>query len=350
MNLEEIQEHLTTNRWMQHSGVYAIVDGQYGSTGKGLAAALMAQLFADQVTVATCNAGPNSGHTSYFGDRKVVLRQLPTFGVTAALMGQPCSIYLNAGAIIDPNVLEKELDEFEIRNLVRVHPNAARVNTEALEAEAGIKHRIGSTGKGTGAALAAKIMRDPDAVVGSHNDGYAVHGPADLNKVARSCTVSMEVSQGFSLGVDQSFYPYVTSRNCTVGAALSDAGIHPSFLRQTMMVVRTFPIRVGGNSGPCYPDQTEATWDQIGQEPEMTTVTQKVRRVFTWSHQQFADACRANRPEFIFLNFMNYLQPEVHYPFVSRMVATYRQALDREPLGILLGYGPRNEDIRLWRP
>lgn len=69
---------------------------------------------------------------------------------------------------------------------------------------------------------------------------------------------------------------------------------------------RVHPIRVGGNSGPCYPDQTEITWSDLGIEPELTTVTQRVRRVFTWSQQQIEEAISVCCPTDVFLNFCNY--------------------------------------------
>ena len=62
----------------------------------------------------------------------------------------------------------------------------------------------------------------------------------------------------------------------------------------------------GGTSGACYDDQKEIEWTDIGQEPELTTVTKKVRRLFTFSHQQMKDAMWECAPNKLFLNFVNY--------------------------------------------
>ena len=74
------------------------------------------------------------------------------------------------------------------------------------------------------------------------------------------------------------------------------------------MTCRSYPIRVGntdkGTSGGWYPDQQETTWEALGVEPELTTVTKRVRRVATWSWQQFTDAVRANEPDAIWLGFI----------------------------------------------
>ena len=67
--------------WFAENGVYALFDGQFGSSGKGLLAAAIGQAFKDDIDLVTTNAGPNSGHTAYIDGEKVVLHQLPMAGV-----------------------------------------------------------------------------------------------------------------------------------------------------------------------------------------------------------------------------------------------------------------------------
>lgn len=333
-------------------GAHVVVDGQYGSTGKGLAVSMLAHIFGNNVRWVSSNAGPNSGHTSYVGDQKIVLKQLPTYPVIAAkLTGKGDVITrLNAGAVIDPYTLAEEIAHYAkpLDIPLSVHPHAAIIQGNEVADDVGTRERIGSTGKGVGPAIARKVMRHADAVVEAHTDTwnfplapYPVHNTPHPGLI--------EVSQGFSLGLNSGFYPYATSRECTVAQALSDAGIHPSFLRQTMMVVRTFPIRVAGESGPCYPDQIETSWELLGVEPERTTVTNKIRRVFTWSDIQFREALLANRPEHIFVNFMNYLDANDVEPFVRRVERLYLETLHKRPFSIILGYGPKVEDCILWQ-
>jgi adenylosuccinate synthase len=158
----------------------------------------------------------------------------------------------------------------------------------------------------------------------------------------------VEVSQGYSLGIDKGFYPYCTSRNCDVAAALSDAGVHPSEYRSSLMVVRCHPIRVAGNSGPCYADQHELTWEELGQTPERTTVTNKVRRVFTWSNLQFEASLKANRPDAIFLNFCNYMSDDMLIQRTRDIKRIYANVLGR-PLGcLLMGFGPTSDNVMLY--
>lgn len=336
-------------------GAYVLVDGQYGSTGKGLAAAVLADCFASTVDAVVSNAGPNSGHTCYYGNEKIVLKQLPSFAVYAKRMGKNhINVYMNGGAVIDPTILMDECVRYGVSPFV--HASAAVADEAAKYYDQQNIEAIGSTGKGTGAALASKVMRIPTSVVMGNKEAaegftrglYRVYdNHSDIG--IKHHRVFVEVSQGFSLGINAGFYPYCTSRDCTVSQAINDAGFHPLDYRQSMMVVRTFPIRVAGNSGPMYPDQEETTWEQLGQTPEHTTVTNKVRRVFTWSDLQYRAALRANRPDHIFLNFCNYLRPEKVDQFVvQNVLRPYLEETGYNPKSVLLGYGPRVEDVRLW--
>lgn len=350
--LDRIAKNLLMRGWFSSQGVYAVVDGQFGSTGKGVAASILAHTvvrsFYANHFVATTNAGPNSGHTAVYGAKKFVSQQIPISAAQARWAGNTPWAYLNAGSIISVSKLMEEITDFKMDpGLVHVHPNAAVITDEHILAEAsGGPAMIAGTGKGVGAALANKVMRE--ANLAKHFLPSTMARELDLNG---ECVI-MEVAQGFSLGINQRFYPHCTSRECTVGQALSDANLHPSVLKKTMMVVRTFPIRVGntsaGESGPFYPDQKETSWEEIGQTPELTTVTKRVRRVFTWSRQQFIDALRVNRPEVVFINFMNYLHPDAVDNFVDGVKADYKLVMGHGLPTLLTGWGPETEQVRLW--
>lgn len=343
---------LIAAEFLQKCGAYVVVDGQFGSTGKGLASGMLAEMFYKNVDWVTSNAGPNSGHTNYYEGEQIVLKQLPTFAVTARKLGKRMPVFMNAGAVIAPETLNEEITKHGMLGDVTVHPNAACVNDAAIEMDATNIQNVGSTGKGTGPAQILKLMRkDLNAVVAGHKD--EILAKVDYDEVSSLDITMVEVSQGFSLGINSKFYPYTTSRECTVQQALSDARIHPEDYRDALMVVRSYPIRVAGNSGPGYEDQKEITWEELGVQPEITTVTKKVRRVFTWSDRQFIEALIVNRPGVVMLNFANYL---VHKgididDFVTRRVlSNYVKALGRMPKAILLGFGPESKDVKLWTP
>lgn len=299
-------------------GVHCVVDGQFGSTGKGALAAYLAEKacyegphFAGSIY----SGGPNSGHTCYFGDKKIVLKQLPTFSVYAYHHGARIPIYLSAGAVIDREILKKEANEYpEIP--IYVHPNAAIVTDEDREAEkTGPIAQVAGTRSGTGEAIVRKVRRMPEAIAKNSLGAIAKNVVLQHHRMrVDEEPYFMEVSQGFSLGINSHFYPKVTSRECTVTQGLADARVAPRWLARTYMAVRTFPIRVGNvdgySSGDWYEDQEETSWEAIGVTPEITTVTQRIRRVATFSATQFYEAFHANHPDFVFLSHMDYLDRE----------------------------------------
>lgn len=335
-------------KYLQERGVHAMCDGQFGSTGKGLLAAYLAQQCLDaklDFQAVVSNAGPNSGHTFYYCDEKHVLKQLPTFGVYHYLAGKPVQIYLSAGAVINPNILEEELNRYP-GIPVKIHRNAAVIDQDCIDAEqrrGGSIEAIASTQSGTGAAISRKVLRYPQAIVQRFDQ---VMGDALYENFAPGIErMFMEISQGFSLGINQRFFPHCTSRECTVAQGFADAGIPPRWFAHAYMAVRTFPIRVGNlgehSSGGCYPDQVELDWKDIGQRPELTTVTQRERRLFSFSCEQLGHAIVANAPSVLFVNFMNYVDDKT--TFVETLRKTMGPYLDN--IDLIFGHGPCVEDV-----
>lgn len=299
-----------------------LVDGQFGSTGKGLAAAWLASQ-ARRVDIATTAAGAQAGHTTKYRDgRQFICYHLPT---TAVAHDRPLA-YINAGAIVSLEDLQQEIADCAIdANRVWLHPRAAVINADHRAAERAATApttKLASTQKGVGAALADKIWRRSPLIQGTDTEGFGFQvGAIDLNdQLISGKSVVIETPQGIDLGINHGYsYPHCTSRDCYVTSSLEYAGVHPHFLGPVAMVVRTFPIRVGhivnelgetvGTSGPFYPDSVEMNWerDLPGVEPERTTVTKRVRRIATWSWLQYHHALKLNRPTIVILTFCNYL-------------------------------------------
>lgn len=334
------------------------LDGQFGSTGKGLFNDFIAKQEENQVDIAISNAAPNAGHTfvDEHGIKKTVFH-LPVSGVL-----QPNSqIYMCAGSIIDPDLLAQEISDFGIDPArVAIHPRACILLPEHKEREAlndSGATAIASTRKGVGAALADKIARiaGPRTALQYYGEGSMVK-ELDLLKEMGSGrkTCLMEVPQGFGLSLNYGrSYPQCTSRDLTVAQALNDAGVHPIYLGAVGLCLRSYPIRVGniveegkeiGNSGPFFPDSDEKTWEDMGQTPELTTVTKRVRRIATFSYLQYKQALQTLRPNTVFLNFCNYFQ-SVH-DFKECIV---RMSNVEERVGLnphkLFGFGPAASDI-----
>ena len=359
--------------WLGGNKVIVSFDGQWGSTGKGVLNSYLAEkILSDskQVNVIT-NAGPNSGHTFWHKDAEspTVLKQLPTAAVVLRRMVQgpnlpfypirQLRVFLSAGAVIDMGLLGQEMRANTMHEYVSVDPIAAvisPVRDRLVDA-----HQIASTGQGVGPAIMRKLMRF-DEMEGrqyEHSIARKYDMPAGVRlgrytphrrNLDNSC-IFIEVAQGWDLGVHSPFWPHVTSRECGVAQGLADARIPPAWLDKSIMSVRCHPIRVGntdkGDSGGYHPDQSELSWDFIGVEPERTTVTGRVRRVFTWSRRQFEGALLSNRPDAIFLNFCNYLSPAALRLHVSDVYSDYRYVMGKKPDFMLLGFGPKNDDVYL---
>ena len=342
---------------------WMVMDGQWGSTGKGLLAGYLARQWPTDTVIG--QYGPNAGHTFVFADgRTVMTRMLPTGGVVSDTAK---TIMMGPGSIIDPAVLEEELDLFADYlkgKRLFIHPRAAVVLPRHKEQERRQLAAISSTQKGTGAAQAEKVMRMPDvvaatALIGTPLEEFVFHGDW-LGEVMKSDWLQIESAQGFELGVNcGSSYPYCTARDITPATILNDCGLPHWLDFRNYVVVRTYPIRVGhqydaggvkiGDSGPVYSDQRELTWEELGVPQERTTVTQKVRRVFTFSYEGYARMLRFVRPYEVFLNFTNYLEPAPRFdsPVTGAMIQKLDEVARVMGTGRVgwIGKGPRETDV-----
>jgi adenylosuccinate synthase len=263
-------------------------------------------------------------------------QQLPT-----GLVNTEATLLLGPGAIIDPTILLTELENldpvFNVCKRLLIHPRASIVLPVDKEREQKLV-TIGSTRKGTASAACRKIMRIDEGYprcakecVGSSNSLLTTLGTfvtyVDIydNLISNARLIQVESAQGIELSLSRGYsYPTCTGRDVTPEQIMNDVAVPMRFLNQTCLVIRTFPIRVGneysaqgveiGNSGAVFPDQKELTWENLSELAgkrliEYTTVTKKIRRVFTFSDKQLKHALWVSGPCNVFLNFMNYLDP-----------------------------------------
>jgi adenylosuccinate synthase len=126
--------------------------------------------------------------------------------------------------------------------------------------------------------------------------------------------VLIEGTQGFGLSpLHGNSWPKATGRDTTAAAFLSEAGVSPLHVDDVVLVIRSFEIRVAGNSGPLA---HETTWDELSRlrgafiEPEETSVTRRVRRVGHFDPEIVRRAIVANAPTRIALNHLDYVDPQ----------------------------------------
>lgn len=288
----------------------ALIGGQYGSEGKGVIAAGLAHHF----DAAVRTGGPNAGHSFYHQQKLWKMRQVP-----CAWVNTGTKLFIGAGAVVNPMLLEEEAGK--VQRLVTIDPQAALVlpEHEHREQEAGMRQSIGSTTEGVGAARIAKIQRDSRAVLAKDwlwlSEFVGVDLVADvLFEIAETGgLIMLEGTQGSMLSIHHGIYPYTTSADTNAAQLAADAGLPPSEVEHTHLVVRTYPIRVNGNSGPT--GSREVSWQElidrgVVEQPEKTTVTQLQRRIFEFSDEDLHRAIQLNDPCGIWVTFGDYLTPK----------------------------------------
>ena len=292
--------------------VDCLVGMQWGSEGKGKISAYLARGYDGMVR----SGAPQAGHTFHDAGGKHVMRQVPC-GVT----DPDCLLYIAGAGLIDTDVLLSELREHEVypdRLMIDSHAMLITAEHRHAEAMSSLERRLASTLEGVGAASADKIWRQ-----GKIFEGYAVEDPelyfysgnvpeALDELLSEGGRLLCEGTQGFALSLNHGEYPFVTSRDVTAAALLADAGVAPSAHGKTVGVLRTYPIRVGGNSGSTGSE--ELAWDEITRRSgsrspirEYTTVTGRERRVFEQSMDVLLQAVRVNRPDELALTFIDYI-------------------------------------------
>jgi len=278
-----------------------VVGGQYGSEGKGKVVALLASR-SNSPWLVRCG-GPNSGHTVTIDGEDVILRQVP-----CCIDPPKATFCIAAGCAIDEEVLLRELDLLKIdRQRIIVDPRAVIVTEQDREAERRELKAIASTCSGTGAASVRRMSRRTDVSLARGSsaliDRCRVETVAPFlhSALDDGGDVVVEGTQGFALsllhGPD---YPFVTSRDTTAAGFAMEVGLSPLIISNVVMVIRTFPIRVGGPSGPF---DEEISWEEIARvsgapqaHPEYTSVTNRLRRVARFNMAAVKLACSYNRP------------------------------------------------------
>ncbi len=311
--------------------VDVLVGGQWGSEGKGHIASYLAPEYQVLVRV----GGPNAGHKVFERGGEFTFHQLPS-GCRTNLGAY---VLIAPGAVINASHLITEITNAQVEaTRLAIDPNAMVVDRrDAAFEDRTLKRWIASTAQGVGAATARRLMR------GALGPGLSRAGSLQVVKLARDVKelkpwvretrpllddafnrgerVFVEGTQGTALSLYHGEYPHVTSRDTTVAGCLSEAGIAPTRIRKIVMVVRTYPIRVGDPEGSAGmtsgPMGRELTMEDVGirsgldparlRERERTSTTHRPRRIAEFSWAQLRRSASLNGPTDIALTFADYL-------------------------------------------
>lgn len=255
--------------------VISVLDGAAGSCGK---AKVVGEIATDPficLGAAVTNCMPNAGHT--FVDEKgnkSVFRNIPV-----SIVNPKTALFIGPGSAIDMDVFVKEYES------VKHYLHGRKIYVHELVPVIDLRHKewerehikSGSTFKGCGAVTQEKVVRYPlleffkgykDAIVLSNDDWLdLLYTHLDHPEEY----VLLEGAQGCDLSLNHSGnYPYVTSRNVSTAQMLSDSGISPERLLETIMVIRPFPIRISNITekgdviySGAYGKGDPLTWTQV---------------------------------------------------------------------------------------
>lgn len=335
--------------------ITVVVGGQYGSEGKGKVCAHLALSHRADIMV-RCG-GPNAGHTVDLGSEKYELKQVP-----AGFLNPSTRLLIAPGALVNPALLLQEMELCGVSDArLGIDRRAGIVEARDAESEAqcGLIGRLGSTGVGVGSATSRRALRDPSFKLASDIPGLRPFLTSVTDEVhegiTRGRSVVIEGTQGYGLSLFQTEeWPFCTSRDTTAHSFLSEVGVGARNC-DVIMAIRTYPIRVGGNSGPL---KNELTWNDVRQRSgyphdvtEYTTTTKRLRRVAAFDLDLVERAVRANAPTGLALHGADYLSYQnkgiSDYTKLTLEVQELVDQLEQRtgvPV-VLIGTGPEQSEI-----
>ena len=273
-----------------------VVGAQWGDEGKGKVVDILAPHFD---IVARYQGGHNAGHTVRIGDRKFILRLIPS-----GILHDECACVIGNGVVVDPGAFNAELQELREMGvecegrlfissrahlILPYHVALDRVREERLGANS-----VGTTMRGIGPAYEDKASRCgiragdllyPDLLrekvrtnieeknlelVSMGAEPLAADSTLDeflaealrLKPFIRDTammintatvdgkSVLVEGAQGTMLDLDHGTYPFVTSSNATAGGASTGLGLAPRKITGALGIAKAYTTRVGGGPFP----------------------------------------------------------------------------------------------------
>jgi len=242
-----------------------IVEGaQFGSEAKGCVAAHLCK--EREIDFAVRTGSINAGHSAEY-DGKVYATQL----IPVGWVNPNTILVLGGGVYIENNILEREIKMIndatgeDVRDRLYIDKRAGIHTDKHKEDESALHARMGSTAKGCASAIKEKMDRNFDYKLFSQTDfskNYKIVDTATMLNDAYDDgkSILLEGTQGHWLDLHYGTYPYVTSRQTIATAWAMEAGLSPSLDYEIVSVVRAYPIRVAGNSGPF---DNEISWDEL---------------------------------------------------------------------------------------
>jgi len=323
-----------------------VVGGFFGDEGKGKMISYLA-LKDNPSIVVRGGAGPNAGHTVKDGDKIFKIRMLPS-----GFINKKSKVMIGPGVVINPDVLLKEINDFDVSNRAFIDRNCGVIEQTHLDADSKgrLKETIGSTGSGTGPANAERAMRTLKLAKDFETlSPYLEDVPTAVNNALDSNeNVLVEGTQGTHLSLWHGTYPYVTSKDVTASAICSDVGLGPTKVDEVIVIFKSYVTRVG--TGPMEnelsPEETSKRgWDEVG------TVTGRQRRAAEFDFDLARKAIMLNGATQIAITKLDVLFPDcankTSFDSLSNEAKSFVKEIETN-LNVpvtLLGTGPKVNDV-----
>lgn len=251
--------------------ILIVQGGQWGSEAKGAIAGYLCK--SRKIDIAVRTGATNAGHTVIRNGVSFKMQQLPV-----GFVNPDTTLVIGAGALIDPEILYREVGMInhrlrgDVRDRLKIDYRAGlHVPAHANRSKAsGRHHAIGATGKGCSEALVDRIRGrgDPSYHLFGDSAYSANYDVCDTEAYLNwswneGAKILLEGTQGQLLDLYLGPYPYTTHKQTGPAQWMLEAGLSPSLPTEIWMVVRTFPIRVAGNSGPM---PQEISWPILARE------------------------------------------------------------------------------------
>lgn len=258
--------------------IIVVQGGQYGSESKGLITAKMCHDRRVDWCVRTGTV--NAGHTCYYKGKAHKMQQLPVGWVHPET-----KLVIGAGAYIYPEILEREIAEIneampeaDVRDRLYIDYRAGLHlpdHTDRATA-ANRHHKMGATGKGCSEAVIDKIRGRGDDEPHTFKAFWQKWLAGDSGKYPgqfadtvvmlndaydRGETILIEGTQGTLLDLHLGPYPYTTHKQTQAANWMAECGLSVTLPVELVLVMRSHPIRVAGNSGPL---PGEVSWTDLG--------------------------------------------------------------------------------------
>ena len=301
-----------------------VLGAQWGDEGKGKVVDLFAEHFD---VVARYQGGHNAGHTVYIGEKKFVLKLIPS-----GILRPGVAAVIGNGVVVDLAALLEEMHMLEaagidVKSQLRISNRAHvifpfhRLVEKMSEAREN-RVAIGTTSRGIGPCYEDKIGRrgirvadlfepetfrllydtlveDKKALAATFN----IHDTVDYAEIrkqyeanaelirplvcdtaafladamAKGKRILFEGAQGTMLDVDHGTYPFVTSSSAAAGGASSGTGVPPTKIDGVIGVSKAYITRVG--AGPFATESHDGGGEMLRREgKEFGAVTGRPRR------------------------------------------------------------------------